>query len=49
MSEFIKDTHNNKETDFLVDVVGIGLDSSGSMNGILEMVVNEGVGRMAIV
>jgi len=44
MSEFIKDTHNNKETDFLVDVVGIGLDSSRSMNGILEMVVNEGVG-----
>lgn len=44
MSEIIKDTHNNKETEFSVDVVGIGLDSSGSMNGILEMVVNEGVG-----
>ena len=44
MSVFTQDTHNKKETEFSVDVVGIGLDSSGSMDGILEMVVNEGVG-----
>lgn len=48
MSAFT-DTHdinNNNEssTEFTVDVVGLALDSSGSMEGILEMVISEGIG-----
>lgn len=46
MSAFTNTHNNNNEssTEFKVDAIGLALDSSGSMEGILEMVISEGIG-----